>query len=239
WRGPATPPADLAHPASWSELEQPPPVLSVTACRARRGSGAAPPTVMFLPIVVISVFVVIAGGSIGLAVASLFSNGRDTKATAVARDPQRQRTLTQQRSGKGRSRGKGRKEKPLPADATVTFGTEREAAEIDDILSALDRDLVGLLPIKKKVQQIAALLLVDRARQKFGLEAPRPNLHMCFTGPPGTGKTPVALRIADLLHRLGYLEQGQLVHALRDDLVGQFIGHTAPRTKRPIDRAEG
>jgi len=194
---------------------------------------------MFLPIVIISVFVVIFGGSVGLAIAGLFTSGRATKETTVASDTQTQRTLTPQRSRNGRSRGNGRQAEPLPADATVTFGTEREAAEIDDILSALDRDLVGLLPIKKKVQQIAALLLVDRARQKFGLEAPRPNLHMCFTGPPGTGKTTVALRMADLLHRLGYLEQGQLVHAMRDDLVGQFIGHTAPRTKRTIDRAKG
>jgi probable Rubsico expression protein CbbX len=139
----------------------------------------------------------------------------------------------------GGPRGNGRGTVPLPLDATVTFGAEREEAAIDDILGALDHDLVGLLPIKKKVQEIAALLLVDRARQRFGLEAPRPNLHMCFTGPPGTGKTTVALRMADLLHRLGYLEQGQLVHAMRDDLVGQFIGHTAPRTKRTIDRAKG
>ena len=93
--------------------------------------------------------------------------------------------------------------------------------------------------MKKKIQEIAALLLVDRARQQFGLEAPRPNLHMCFTGPPGTGKTTVALRMADLLHRLGYLEQGQLVHAMRDDLVGEYIGQTAPKTKRVLDRAMG
>jgi probable Rubsico expression protein CbbX len=89
------------------------------------------------------------------------------------------------------------------------------------------------------VQEIGALLLVDRARQKFGLEAPRPNLHMCFTGAPGTGKTTVALRMADLLHRLGYLEQGHLVHAMRDDLVGEYIGQTAPKTKRTLERAMG
>jgi probable Rubsico expression protein CbbX len=89
------------------------------------------------------------------------------------------------------------------------------------------------------VQEIAALLLVDRARQRFGLDAPRPNLHTCFTGPPGTGKTTVALRMADLLHRLGYLEEGQLVHAMRDDLVGEYIGQTAPKTKRVLDRAMG
>jgi probable Rubsico expression protein CbbX len=127
----------------------------------------------------------------------------------------------------------------LPAEATVTFADERRLAGIDEVLAGLDRDLVGLVPVKKKVQEVAALLLVDRARQKFGLEAPRPNLHMCFTGPPGTGKTTVALRMADLLHRLGYLEQGQVVHAMRDDLVGEFIGQTAPKTKRILDRAMG
>jgi probable Rubsico expression protein CbbX len=127
----------------------------------------------------------------------------------------------------------------LPAGATVTFDAERRLAGIDEVLAALDRDLVGLVPVKKKVQEVASLLLVDRARQRFGLEAPRPNLHMCFTGPPGTGKTTVALRMADLLHRLGYLEQGQLVHAMRDDLVGEYIGQTAPKTKRILDRAMG
>jgi probable Rubsico expression protein CbbX len=127
----------------------------------------------------------------------------------------------------------------LPADATVTFAAERRAAGIDEVFEALDNDLVGLVPVKKKVQEIAALLLVDGARRRFGLAAPRPNMHMCFTGPPGTGKTTVALRMADLLHRLGYLEQGQLVHAMRDDLVGEYIGQTAPRTKRVLDRAMG
>ena len=127
----------------------------------------------------------------------------------------------------------------LPMDATVTFAAERRAAGIDEVFEALDNDLVGLVPVKKKVQEIAALLLVDRARQRFGLDAPRPNLHMCFTGPPGTGKTTVALRMAELLHRLGYLEQGQLVHAMRDDLVGEYIGQTAPKTKRVLDRAMG
>jgi len=127
----------------------------------------------------------------------------------------------------------------LSADATVTFATERRLAGIDEVFAALDRDLVGLVPVKKKVQEVAALLLVDRARQKFGLQAPRPNLHMCFTGPPGTGNTTVALRMADLLHRLGYLEQGQLVHAMRDDLVGEYIGQTAPKTKQVLERAMG
>jgi len=127
----------------------------------------------------------------------------------------------------------------LPADATVTFAAERRSADIDAILTGLEEDLVGLVPVKKKVSEIAALLLVDRARNKFGLAAPRPNLHMCFTGPPGTGKTTVALQMAELLHRLGYLDNGQLVHAMRNDLVGEYIGQTAPKTKRVLDKAMG
>ena len=127
----------------------------------------------------------------------------------------------------------------LQSDATVTLSDERSAAGIDDIFTALDNELVGLVPVKRKVEEIASLLLVNRVRQKFGLSAPRPNLHMCFTGAPGTGKTTVALQMADLLRRLGYLEQGHLVHAMRDDLVGEFIGHTAPKTKRVLDRAMG
>jgi probable Rubsico expression protein CbbX len=138
-----------------------------------------------------------------------------------------------------RTSGRERPAASLPVDATVTFADERRTAGIDEVLDALDADLVGLVPVKKKVQEVAALLMVDRARNRFGLEAPRPNLHMCFTGPPGTGKTTVAMRMADLLHRLGYLEQGQLVHAMRDDLVGEYIGQTAPKTKRTLDRAMG
>jgi probable Rubsico expression protein CbbX len=127
----------------------------------------------------------------------------------------------------------------LPPGSTISFADERRAADIDGVLAALDRDLVGLVPIKRKVEEIASLLLVDRARNKFGLTAPRPNLHMCFTGPPGTGKTTMALRMAELLHRLGYLEKGQLVHAMRDDLVGEYVGHTAPKTKHVLTRAMG
>src|SRR5690348_4591082 len=148
--------------------------------------------------------------------------------------PQRPRSPRSSRSSNGEYQAVS-----LPLDATVTFADERRSAGVDEILDALDDDLIGLVPVKKKVQEVAALLLVDRARNKFGLEAPRPNLHMCFTGPPGTGKTTVALRMADLLHRLGYLEEGQLVHAMRDDLVGEYIGQTAPKTKRVLDRAMG
>jgi probable Rubsico expression protein CbbX len=127
----------------------------------------------------------------------------------------------------------------LGADTTVTLAEERRAAQIDDLFTALDAELVGLVPVKKKVEEIGSLLLVDRARQRFGLSASRPNLHMCFTGAPGTGKTTVALKLADLLRRLGYLEKGHLVHAMRDDLVGEYIGHTAPKTKAVLDRAMG
>jgi probable Rubsico expression protein CbbX len=127
----------------------------------------------------------------------------------------------------------------LHPDATVTLSDERATAGVDDVFTSLDNELVGLVPVKRKVEEIAALLLVDRVRQRFGLSAPRPNLHMCFTGDPGTGKTTVALRMAELLRRLGYLEKGHLVHAMRDDLVGEFIGHTAPKTKRVLDRAMG
>jgi probable Rubsico expression protein CbbX len=134
---------------------------------------------------------------------------------------------------------KKRRGEVLNPEATVTLSDERAAADVDDVFASLDRELVGLFPVKKKVEQIASLLLVDRVRQKFGLTAPRPNLHMCFTGEPGTGKTTVALKMADLLRRLGYLESGHLVHAMRDDLVGEFIGHTAPKTKRVLERAMG
>ena len=159
--------------------------------------------------------------------------------TTAAGDKSRSRRPGPRRPGTSRPSRRDRRTASLPLDATVTFVAERRDAGIDEVLDALDADMVGLVPVKKKVQEVAALLLVDRARNRFGLEAPRPNLHMCFTGPPGTGKTTVAMRMADLLHRLGYLEQGQLVHAMRDDLVGEYIGQTAPKTKRILDRAMG
>jgi probable Rubsico expression protein CbbX len=132
-----------------------------------------------------------------------------------------------------------RRSDTLPADVAVSLAGERRAAGIDDVFAALDSQMIGLVPVKRKVEEIGSLLLVDRARQRFGLSASRPNLHMCFTGPPGTGKTTVALMMADLLRRLGYLEKGQVVHAMRDDLVGEYIGHTAPKTKQVLDRAMG
>ena len=139
----------------------------------------------------------------------------------------------------GRSPRAGSPTEQLAPDATVNFAAERKAAGIDDVLATLDDELVGLVPVKKRIQEIAALLLVDRVRERFGLVAPRPNLHMCFTGPPGTGKTTVGLRMAALLHRLGYLEQGHLVAAMRDNMVGQYVGQTAPMTRGVLDQAKG
>jgi probable Rubsico expression protein CbbX len=187
---------------------------------------------VILAIFVAAIFAVV----ISVALASL-RRARSTTEAAADRDAPP--IEAPQRPGSPRSSRRERQAASLPADATVTFADERRSAGIDEVLGALDADLVGLVPVKQKVQEVAALLLVDRARNRFGLEAPRPNLHMCFTGPPGTGKTTVALRMADLLHRLGYLEQGQLVHAMRDDLVGEYIGQTAPKTKRTLDRAMG
>jgi len=127
----------------------------------------------------------------------------------------------------------------LPADAVVDLAAARRTAGIDDVLELLDAELVGLAPVKTRIAEVASLLLVDRMRERFGIEAVRPTLHMCFTGNPGTGKTTVALRMADLLHRLGYIRRGHLVSVTRDDLVGEYVGHTAPKTKDVIKRAMG
>jgi probable Rubsico expression protein CbbX len=121
----------------------------------------------------------------------------------------------------------------------VNLQEEYEKREIQEVLDQLDRDLVGLAPVKARIKEIAALLLVHKLRSLLGLSSSNPGLHMSFTGSPGTGKTTVALKMADILFRLGYVKKGHLITVTRDDLVGQYIGHTAPKTKEVLKRAMG
>nr|YP_003002233.1 putative rubisco expression protein [Aureoumbra lagunensis]ACS36945.1 putative rubisco expression protein [Aureoumbra lagunensis] len=116
---------------------------------------------------------------------------------------------------------------------------EYENTEIQGILNILDSELIGLTPVKTRIKEISALLLVDRLRQKLGLASSNPGLHMSFTGSPGTGKTTVALKMADILYKLDYCRKGHLLTVTRDDLVGQYIGHTAPKTKEVLKKAMG
>jgi len=121
----------------------------------------------------------------------------------------------------------------------VYLQEEYAKTEIAKILNLLDEELVGLAPVKSRIREIAALLLIDKLRKNLNITSANPGLHMSFTGSPGTGKTTVGLKMADILYQLGYIEKGHLLTVTRDDLVGQYIGHTAPKTKEVLKKAMG
>ena len=121
----------------------------------------------------------------------------------------------------------------------INLQEEYAKTEIAKILNLLDEELVGLAPVKARIREIAALLLIDKLRKNLGITSANPGLHMSFTGSPGTGKTTVGLKMADILYQLGYIRKGHLLTVTRDDLVGQYIGHTAPKTKEVLKKAMG
>ena len=131
------------------------------------------------------------------------------------------------------------KESAKQKENAIDLDAELRESNIAEVLEELDRDLVGLKPVKNRIREIASILLIEKLRNQFGMTVESPTLHMSFTGKPGTGKTTVALKMAEILHRLGYVRKGHVVAATRDDLVGQYVGHTAPKTKEIVKKAMG